>query len=60
MEAVKVVDIHSAKAALRALAEEKCEGCRLSWKLRDERHGEPMPMQCVALGIRQSIIDLSK
>ncbi len=47
-------------AELRKLAESECEGCRLSWKLRDERHSEPMPTHCQALDIRQSIIILNK
>jgi hypothetical protein len=46
-------------AEIRKLAESECDGCRLSWKLQDERHSEPKPIRCEALHLRQAIIHLS-
>lgn len=47
-------------AELKAAAQYKCEGCRLSWRLKGWQHGEPMPMECRAKAERQAIRDLSQ
>lgn len=39
-------------------AKDACEGCRLSWKLRGKRHGEPKPMECKAVEIRRQLSNL--
>lgn len=41
-------------------AREKCEGCRLSWRLRGWRHGEPIPMECRAKSERQQLRDIAQ
>lgn len=50
--------VREAQSIIRALAEqakEKCDGCRLSWKLKDWRHREPLPITCEAKIERQAI-----
>jgi len=51
-------------AALIDRAKDRCEGCRLSWRL-DLRHGggwkhrEPMPIECTAQTERQQLRDIA-
>lgn len=37
-----------ADSELGKIARDKCEGCRLSWRLKGWMHGEPMPIECDA------------
>lgn len=46
--------------ALKAIAQDKCEGCRLSWRLRGWQHSEPSPGECSAKAERQAIRDISR
>jgi len=60
MEPVWVSDVHSAIGALRRLAEDSCEGCRLVWRMNGDHHTEPMPTRCTALNIRAALVLLHK
>lgn len=44
---------------LMLVAKDKCEGCRLSWRLKVWRHGEPMPIECVVKLERQELRDIA-
>lgn len=45
--------------ALRARAEELCEGCASVWRIKDGYHVEPSGVRCTATEIRQAIRRLS-
>lgn len=45
---------------LVAAAKEKCEGCRVAWRIKDGRHVEPMPIRCQAEDIRDQIRQMEK
>ena len=44
---------------LKRAAMDKCEGCRLSWRIQDGRHREPMPIECEAKDIRDALRKLN-
>lgn len=43
-----------------ARAKERCEGCRLSWRLKGWKHQEPMPIECMAKEERSQLRDPAK
>jgi len=47
-------------AELRISAEDRCDGCRLSWRLKGWMHGEPMPIECNAKKERQALRDIGR
>lgn len=46
-------------AELKERAAQRCEGCRLSWRLHGWAHGEPMPIECNAKEERQQLRAIS-
>jgi hypothetical protein len=51
---------NSEAQALIRRAQDRCEGCRLSWRIRRNwKHGEPMPIECTAKTERQALRDIA-
>ncbi|CAN7381220.1 hypothetical protein LJR220_003390 [Bradyrhizobium sp. LjRoot220] len=55
-----MTEISERVSSLKRMAELRCEGCRLSWRLDGWKHREPMPIECQAKEERQQLRDIAR